>query len=238
MIRAALDATGTSHIEGQYHSTAGYRPGPPPAHPIGLSVGADRPRLLQVVGALADGWVSPLNIYVPPEAVPAAQAAIDRGTLDNGRDPTRIRRIYNVIGTIDGNEGNGLHGSATHWADTLADWHHNLGFDTFIFWPANNHDDQLERFAAEVVPHVRDLLDQPSERPLRSAANPLMEAFEPLLSRGPTVSHRPTRSVTLPTGRTTRAKGENRWQKPHRATPTETSRDVPPRVECRHRRDH
>ena len=156
VIRAALDATGTSHIDGQYHSTAGYRPGPPPAHPIGLWVGAQRPRLLQVVGALADGWVSPLNIYVPPEAVPAAQAAIDRGALDNGRDPARIRRIYNVIGTIDGNEGTGLHGSAAHWSDTLADWHHTLGFDTFIFWPANNHDDQLERFAADVIPRTKE----------------------------------------------------------------------------------
>ena len=171
----ASNATEPVVLNGRHHHIGGYRPGPPPRHPIGLWVGAQRPRLLRATGRLADGWVSPLNIYVTPDAVPAAQRAIDAGAAEAGRDPDHIRRIYNVIGTIDANDGVGLNGSSRQWAETLAEWHTGLGFDTFIFWPATQPDDQLERFTHEVVPHVRDLLDQPSERPLRSAANPPTE---------------------------------------------------------------
>jgi hypothetical protein len=89
--------------------------------------------------------------------VPAAQRAIDSGAVDAGRDPSTIRRIYNVIGTIDGDDGVGLRGSAAEWASTLAEWHHDLGFDTFVSWPTNHADDQLERFARDVVPRVREL---------------------------------------------------------------------------------
>lgn len=157
VLRLGLDAAGTSRFAGKHFQTGGYQPGPAPAHPIGLWVGAQRPRLLRVVGELADGWVSPLNIYVPPEAVPAAQADIDRAALAVGRDPAAIRRIYNVIGTIDGHGRSGLNGSAAQWANVLADWGQRLGFDTFVFWPVDNPLDQLTRFAEDVVPRVRQL---------------------------------------------------------------------------------
>ena len=159
VIRAALEAKGSSQAKGHHHRTAGYRPGPPPAHRMGLWVGAQRPRLLRAVGALADGWVSPLNIYVPPSSVPAARAALDAGARDAGRDPANLRRIYNVIGTIDGDHGVGLNGAPERWAQTLATWHHELGFDTFIFWPAADPDDQLQRFANDVIPRTRELVD-------------------------------------------------------------------------------
>ena len=162
VLRVGLDAEGgSSHVDGRFHRTGGYRPGPRPPHRIGVWVGAQRPRLLRVIGEQADGWISPLNIYVPPEAVPAAQATIDRAASDAGRDPSAIRRIYNVIGTIDGVGGVGLDGSAEDWARTLAGWTDDLGFDTYIFWPATEPSrqvDQLERFARAVVPRVRELV--------------------------------------------------------------------------------
>jgi alkanesulfonate monooxygenase SsuD/methylene tetrahydromethanopterin reductase-like flavin-dependent oxidoreductase (luciferase family) len=162
VLRVGLDAEGdSSHLDGRFHRTGGYRPGPRPPHRIGLWVGDQRPRLLRVIGELADGWVSPLNIYVPPEAVPAARATIDRAATDAGRDLAAIRRIYNVIGTIDGSGGVGLDGSAEDWADTLAGWTGDLGFDTYVFWPAadpSRQVDQLERFAGAVVPRVRELV--------------------------------------------------------------------------------
>src|SRR5262245_57085158 len=165
IIRRGLDPTGPIVLHGQHHHIGGYRPGPPPRPPIGLWAGAHRPRLLRVSGRLPDGWVSPLNIYVPPDAVPVAQRAIDAGALDAEREPAHIRRIYNVIGTIDGNGGVGLNGSSRQWSKTLAEWHNQLGFDTFIFWPVARPDDQLERFAHEVIPGVHDLLDRPSDQP-------------------------------------------------------------------------
>jgi alkanesulfonate monooxygenase SsuD/methylene tetrahydromethanopterin reductase-like flavin-dependent oxidoreductase (luciferase family) len=155
VIRTALDATGRANVIGRFHHARGYSPGPAPAHDIGLWIGAQRPRLLRAIGAHADGWISPLNIYVAPTDVPAARDQINRGAHDAGRDPARLRRIYNVIGTIDGTRGPGLNGTASQWADTLADWHDDLAFDTFVFWPATDPDDQLERFARDVIPEVR-----------------------------------------------------------------------------------
>jgi alkanesulfonate monooxygenase SsuD/methylene tetrahydromethanopterin reductase-like flavin-dependent oxidoreductase (luciferase family) len=42
---------------GHHYRVAGVRPGPAPAHPIGIWVGAYGPRMLRLVGRLADGWV-------------------------------------------------------------------------------------------------------------------------------------------------------------------------------------
>lgn len=38
---------------------------------------------------------------------------------------------------------------------TLTEWAVDLGFDTFIFWPMTDPLAQLEIFAREVVPAVR-----------------------------------------------------------------------------------
>jgi hypothetical protein len=37
----------------------------------------------------------------------------------------------------------------------LTDWALQLGFDTFVFWPAGDQERQATAFAAEVVPEVR-----------------------------------------------------------------------------------
>jgi hypothetical protein len=67
-----------------------------------------------------------------------------------------MRRIYNVIGTIDGHDGIGLHGSAKRWVETLADGTANLVRHLHLLAPAHG-DDQLERFATEVIPDTREL---------------------------------------------------------------------------------
>jgi hypothetical protein len=73
-----------------------------------------------------------------------------------GRDPAEIRRLYNVSGTItDGARGELLQGPPEHWIETLVDWATRLHVDTFVFWPDEATPEQVERFAAEVVPGVR-----------------------------------------------------------------------------------
>jgi len=47
----------------------GYHAGPPPSNDIRLWVGAVKPRMLELIGRSAGGWVSPLNIYTPPDEV-------------------------------------------------------------------------------------------------------------------------------------------------------------------------
>ena len=141
-------------LDGEQLSVPGYRAGPVPVRPPELWLGAQRPRMLGVAGRAADAWISPLNIYVRPEEVPALQRIVDDAATAAGRRPEDVRRVYNVIGTI-GGRGAGLTGSAGEWADTLTDWTVRLGFDTFVFWPAADPFAQLDVFANEVVPAVR-----------------------------------------------------------------------------------
>ncbi|MFD0508891.1 hypothetical protein ACFQ0G_50870 [Streptomyces chiangmaiensis] len=89
--------------------------------------------------------------------MPSRQQIIDEAASAAGRDPRTIRRVYNVIGAIGGHRGApGLVGDVHRWADTLSEWAVDLGFDTFVLWPATDPDQQLALFAAEVVPAVRE----------------------------------------------------------------------------------
>ncbi|MFD1714855.1 LLM class flavin-dependent oxidoreductase [Amnibacterium flavum] len=143
-------------ISSPRHRVAGYQAGPIPLRPVEVWVGSQMPRMLAVTGRSGDGWVSPLNIYIPPEEVPARQQMIDGAARAAGREPREIRRIYNVTGAIGAfRGGNGLVGPVEMWVDTLAEWTVELGFDTFIFWPAIDAPRQLAIFTSEVVPAVR-----------------------------------------------------------------------------------
>jgi alkanesulfonate monooxygenase SsuD/methylene tetrahydromethanopterin reductase-like flavin-dependent oxidoreductase (luciferase family) len=115
--------------------------GPKPAHEIGIWLGAYKPRMLRMTGALADGWV-PSQSYLPPDQVPEAMKRIDDAAAAEGRDPKHLRRVYNLISDE----------PAT--PEQLADFATELGFDSFIFSPADKHD--IERLAHDVLPAVRD----------------------------------------------------------------------------------
>lgn len=161
IIRLFWSGERTIAFPGRIYQVRGLHPGPPPAHPIGIWVGAYRPRALGLIGRLADGWVPSLP-YLPPARVPDAQRRIDDAAVAAGRDPGQIRRLYNLTGTIeDGPVRETLHGPAAHWVDTLTGFARELRFDTFIFWPAADPVAQLERFAAEVVPAVREAAARP-----------------------------------------------------------------------------
>jgi len=133
----------------------GLHPGPPPAHPIEIWLGVGKPRALGLLGRSADGWVPSLT-WARPELVPPMMRAIDEGARAARRDPGEIRRLLNVSGKIvDGDEGELLVGPPEHWVDTLRDFARDLGFDTFLFWPSDEPEEQLERFATEVVRALR-----------------------------------------------------------------------------------
>ena len=128
---------------------------------IPLWLGANGKRMLEVTGRASDGWVSPLSVYVRPAAVPARQLVIDEAARAAGRSPADVRRIYNVVGAIGPRSGgSGTNGDVESWVDTLTDWAVVLGFDTFIFWPTTAPHAQLEVFASEVVPAVRERVSE------------------------------------------------------------------------------
>jgi alkanesulfonate monooxygenase SsuD/methylene tetrahydromethanopterin reductase-like flavin-dependent oxidoreductase (luciferase family) len=146
----------TIGYEGRHYRVAGLHPGPPPAHEIGIWIGAYKPRMLDLTGRLADGWL-PSYGGAPPESIREMAKRVDEGAARAGRDATTVRRLYNVSGRIaDGPVRERLHGPPDHWIETLTGFVLELGFDSFLFGPAGDVLGQIERFAQEVAPGVRE----------------------------------------------------------------------------------
>jgi len=144
--------------DGRFYSLHGAHGGPVPAHSIGLWLGALGPKMLNLTGRLADGWV-PSSSYVPPARLPEMQARIDEGAAEAGREPSAIRRIYNVMGRIgDRPSAEPFTGPVAQWVDELTHLAQEVGMDTFVIGLPEPPGDQLERFMAEIAPRVRENL--------------------------------------------------------------------------------
>jgi alkanesulfonate monooxygenase SsuD/methylene tetrahydromethanopterin reductase-like flavin-dependent oxidoreductase (luciferase family) len=143
IIRAFWSGERTISLEGRHYSVKGLHPGEPPPHEIGIWLGVGKPR------GLALGWAT-------PDLVPDMSRHIDEAAKRAGRDPSAVRRVYNVSGAITDGPGQGLlQGPPEHWIETLAGFATELGFDTFVFWPGGDQLEQVQRFAREVVPGLR-----------------------------------------------------------------------------------
>lgn len=161
IIRAFWSGRRSVTFDGDHYRLRGIRPGPPPAHDIGIWLGALGPRMLEVTGRLADGWL-PSMAYVPPAKARQASAAIDAAAREAGREPSAIRRIYNVGGRFaasapkpfDDTDGE-IAGPAQHWVEVLTELALDPGFSTFVFWSPPDPD-TLKRFTGEVIPAVRE----------------------------------------------------------------------------------
>ena len=155
IIRLMWSRERSIRFDGRHYRVHGIHPGPPPAHDIGVWVGASGPRMLDLIGRLADGWV-PSFPYVGVDRLPAAQARIDESAATAGRDPAAIRRVYNVGGRIhDGPTEGLLDGPPDRWVEDLTRFTVDHGMDTYVLWPQGDPDEQLHRFAEEVAPAVR-----------------------------------------------------------------------------------
>jgi alkanesulfonate monooxygenase SsuD/methylene tetrahydromethanopterin reductase-like flavin-dependent oxidoreductase (luciferase family) len=166
LIRLLWSEERSVSFEGKHYRLDDARPGPRPAHPIGIWVGAFRPRMLRLVGRKADGWLPSLWVLTRDE-LRAGHETIDAAAEKAGRDPGSIRRIINVQGLIgDGPApsrselpvgylaGEPLAGPPDWWVETLAGFVEDR-FDTLVFWPVDTTRAQVEALAAEVAPHLR-----------------------------------------------------------------------------------
>jgi len=124
-------------FDGKFYPLAGAHSGPVPAHPIGIWLGAYKPRMLSVIGRLADGWVPSLGYLKPPDLL-EANRRIDEAATAAGRDPRAIRRVLNA-GYLD--------------AETLVSLVVDDGMDTFL---VSEDPDEMRTFLREVAPRVRE----------------------------------------------------------------------------------
>ena len=137
-----------ANVDGDHYHLRGVHPGPEAPHRIPISIGAYGPKMLELIGAHADGWLPSLP-FVPPDELAAKHDIIDRSAEAAGRDPQEIRRMYNVGGVITDSAGSGfLDGPENQWVDQLSWRHHTHRIDTFILWPKGDVVDQTRRFAA------------------------------------------------------------------------------------------
>ena len=132
-------------FDGKYHRLAGAHSGPVPAHPIGIWLGAYRPRMLSLVGRLADGWVTSLGYLQAPDLA-ASNRRIDDAATAAGREPRSIRRVLNA-GMLDVGE--------------LVTLVVEQGFDTFL---VTDEPDEMRRFMSEVAPRVREEVESRRSR--------------------------------------------------------------------------
>src|SRR6195256_3075230 len=86
-------------FEGKHYRLDDARPGPRPAHPISIWVGAFKPRMIRLVGRKADGWLPSLGVLTRQE-LRAGNEQIDEAADKAGRDPRSIRRLINIQGAI------------------------------------------------------------------------------------------------------------------------------------------
>jgi alkanesulfonate monooxygenase SsuD/methylene tetrahydromethanopterin reductase-like flavin-dependent oxidoreductase (luciferase family) len=155
IIRAGLSGEESVDFDGRYYPLAGWEPGPAPAHRVGIWLGAYKPRMLRLTGRLADGWLPSLG-RLTVEDLAAMQKIIDDGAREAGRNPSEVRRMLNITGSIgaEPTEAGGVTGSVDYWVDTLSGWATGVGFDTFILWPATPDEQQVEIWGSEVAPRV------------------------------------------------------------------------------------
>ncbi len=132
---------GGVRTNGSIYRAAGAKRGPKPAHDIGIWIGGYKPRMLRLIGRLADGWLPSLG-YLKDNHLADMNAYIDEGAAEAGRDPSDIRRLLNLSGPLE----------AEQLAE-LALRHRVTGFILMA-------DDAavLQRFGEEVAPATRELV--------------------------------------------------------------------------------
>lgn len=142
VIRLMWSGDRAVRFDGKYYQLAGVHTGPVPAHPIGIWLGAHKPRMLSLVGRLADGWVPSLGYFQPGDLL-EANKRIDEAAAATGRDPRAIRRILNAGADVP--------------VEQFASLTLEQGMDTFVIGGIEDPE-ALRWFASDVVPAVREAI--------------------------------------------------------------------------------
>jgi alkanesulfonate monooxygenase SsuD/methylene tetrahydromethanopterin reductase-like flavin-dependent oxidoreductase (luciferase family) len=142
IIRGVWDADGPGgvDVDGKFYAVHGAERGPAPAHEIPIWIGAHKPKMQDLVGRKANGWLPSLPV-MEPGGLPKGNAIIDDAARAANRDPGEITRLLNIF-------------PGQQTPEALAQLAVEDGVSIFIL--ASDDPDVIERFAAETIPAVRE----------------------------------------------------------------------------------
>lgn len=155
------ETRGGVRVDGEFHRVRGAKRGPAPAHRVPIWLGAYKPRMLQLTGRRADGWLPTLG-YLQPGDLTKGNAIIDDAAQEAGRSPRDVRRLLNIAGQFSAVGRGPLHGPTEQWVRELAELALDEGVSAFIL--AGDDPDDLRRFAGEVAPAVREVVAAERDR--------------------------------------------------------------------------
>lgn len=155
IIRGIWDSNNQSRLEvdGSHYSVSGAKRGPEPAHDISIWVGGYQPRMLELIGTHADGWLPSLG-RMDPSRIEGQNRAIDEAALAAKRSPTAVRRLLNISGKFTDTRGDFLVGPPGQWVEEITELATTHGFATFIL--ASDDRETIETFGRRVAPEVRN----------------------------------------------------------------------------------
>ncbi|GAB3268058.1 LLM class flavin-dependent oxidoreductase [Kineosporia babensis] len=155
---------GGVRVPGEYYQVNGAKRGPAAAHPIGIWLGAYKPRMLALTGRTADGWLPSLS-YLPggPGDLVEMNQRIDDAAQEAGREPAAVRRLLNIGGQFSAASGGLLQGPPKQWVEELTDLALTHGISGFVL--AGDDPQAMRLFAAEVAPAVRENVETERRNP-------------------------------------------------------------------------
>jgi alkanesulfonate monooxygenase SsuD/methylene tetrahydromethanopterin reductase-like flavin-dependent oxidoreductase (luciferase family) len=151
--------------DGPFYRVVDGERGPRPYHPIPIWVGAYKPRMLGLTGAVADGWLPSIE-YIEGglRGLADSNARIDEAALQAGREPASVRRMMNFMRAGFGPTGQGfLDGPAEMWIDRLTTLAVDHGISAFII--GGDDPGPITRFGTEIAPAVRENVARARRRP-------------------------------------------------------------------------
>lgn len=160
VIRALWDveATGRLDLPGEHYPISGAKRGPAPAHPIPLWIGAYKPRMLRLTGAMGDGWLPSMGYLTSLADLTEGNRRIDEAAQAAGRPVTAVRRLLNLSGQLTGQVSDRLLvGPPEQWVEQLAVLALQYGISGFVV--ATDDPTLIDVVGQDIAPAVRELVE-------------------------------------------------------------------------------
>jgi alkanesulfonate monooxygenase SsuD/methylene tetrahydromethanopterin reductase-like flavin-dependent oxidoreductase (luciferase family) len=160
VIRALWDveATGRLDLPGEHYPISGAKRGPGPAHPIPLWIGAYKPRMLRLTGAMGDGWLPSMGYLTSLADLTEGNRRIDDAAQAAGRPVTAVRRLLNLSGQLTGQVSDRLLvGPPEQWVEQLAVLALQYGISGFVV--ATDDPTLIDVIGQDIAPAVRELVE-------------------------------------------------------------------------------